>query len=50
MFFRWSWVASLFQFKKVKPGEKKGDFPGGPAVRTWRVPGRGHRFNPWLGN
>ena len=28
----------------------KGDFPGGPVVRTPRFHCRGLRFNPWMGN
>ena len=28
----------------------KGDFPGGPVVKTPCFQCRGHKFNPWLGN
>ena len=30
--------------------EARGDFPGGPVVRTLRFHCSGQGFNPWLGN
>ena len=32
---------------KVKVKKVKGDFPGGPVVKTLGFQCRGHRFNPW---
>ena len=30
--------------------DKKREFPGGPAVRTWHTHCQGPRFNPWMEN
>ena len=29
---------------------RKGDFPGGPVVKTLRFHRRGHGFDPWSGD
>ena len=34
----------------LRSGHPRGDFPGGPTVKTPHFHCRGHRFNPWPGN
>ena len=38
------------QYKNYKQLERKGDFPGGPVVKTLHSQCRKGKFNPWLGN
>ena len=38
------------QYKNYKQLERKGDFPGGPVVKTLHPQCRKGKFNPWLGN